>query len=128
MPRGKMPGMIDRSKVIDEVCYIHLVVSGHAGDSNLHPNILCDIRDTEEMIRVEKAVSAIFDAALELGGTLSGEHGIGTMKAPFMKRELGSVGLEMMKRIKDAWDPNQILNPGKIFSTSEAEVLVLRNG
>ncbi len=78
-------------------------------------------------MRVEKAVSEIFDAALELGGTLSGEHGIGTMKAPFMKRELGAAGLEMMRRIKDAWDPNQILNPGKVFPSSDEEVLVLRN-
>ena len=67
------------------------------------------------MKRVELAVAEIFQAAVELGGTLSGEHGIGTMKAPFMEMELGAVGLEMMKRIKMAWDPNHILNPGKIF-------------
>lgn len=127
VPRSKIPEMIERLKVIGQKFDVHLVVFGHAGDGNLHPNILCDIRDTEEMMRVEKAVSEIFDAALELGGTLSGEHGIGTMKAPFMKRELGAAGLEMMRRIKDAWDPNQILNPGKVFPSSDEEVLVLRN-
>ncbi len=67
------------------------------------------------MKRVEQAVAEIFQAAVELGGTLSGEHGIGTMKAPFMEMELGAAGLDMMKRIKQAWDPNNILNPGKIF-------------
>ena len=66
---------------------------------------------------VEKAVEEIFQAAIELGGTLSGEHGIGTLKAPFMEMELGAVGVDMMKRIKQAWDPNDILNPGKIFPT-----------
>jgi len=77
------------------------------------------------MIRVEKAVEEIFRAAVELGGTLSGEHGIGTLKAPFMEMELGAAGLDMMKRIKQIWDPNNILNPGKIFP-EEGQKLVLR--
>jgi glycolate oxidase len=81
----------------------------------LHPNIIADQRDEEEMRRVEQAVEEIFEAAVELGGTLSGEHGIGLMKAPFMEMELGKDGLHMMKLIKDAWDPQNILNPGKIF-------------
>jgi glycolate oxidase len=68
------------------------------------------------MRRVEEAVGEIFRAAVELGGTLSGEHGIGTMKAPYMEMELGPAGLDMMRRIKQAWDPNNILNPYKIFS------------
>ncbi|MFD6442053.1 FAD-binding oxidoreductase, partial [Peribacillus sp. NPDC060186] len=82
---------------------------------NLHPNIICDKTDKEEMSRVELAVSEIFMAAIELGGTLSGEHGIGMMKAPFMEMELGASGLDIMKRIKEVWDPNNIMNPGKIF-------------
>ena len=81
----------------------------------MHPNIVADARDKDEMKRVEQAVSDLFAAAVELGGTLSGEHGIGTMKAPFMEMELGADGLELMKRIKRAWDPHNILNPGKIF-------------
>ncbi|TMZ53316.1 glycolate oxidase subunit GlcD, partial [Klebsiella pneumoniae] len=84
VPRSKIPDMIDRLNRIKEKYNIHLVVFGHAGDGNLHPNIICDQRDTEEMIQVEQAVSEIFNAAIELGGTLSGEHGIGTMKSPFM--------------------------------------------
>ena len=120
--------MIDRLNRIKEKYNIHLVVFGHAGDGNLHPNIICDQRDTEEMIQVEQAVSEIFNAAIELGGTLSGEHGIGTMKSPFMEEELVSITLDMMRRIKTAWDPNHILNPGKIFPEPDQNSLVLRDG
>jgi glycolate oxidase len=115
VPRSKIPEMFARLKAIREKYQVNLVVFGHAGDGNLHPNIVADKRDKEEMKRVEQAVAEIFAAALELGGTLSGEHGIGNMKAPFMEMELGKVGLEMMKRIKDSWDPKNIMNPGKIF-------------
>jgi glycolate oxidase len=115
VPRSKIPDMFQRLKEIKEKYKIDLVVFGHAGDGNLHPNIIADERDKEEMKRVEQAVEEIFQAAIELGGTLSGEHGIGTLKAPFMEMELGAVGVDMMKRIKQAWDPNDILNPGKIF-------------
>ncbi|SDD03451.1 glycolate oxidase [Melghirimyces thermohalophilus] len=128
VPRSKIPDMIDRLNRIKEKYNIHLVVFGHAGDGNLHPNIICDQRDTEEMIQVEQAVSEIFNAAIELGGTLSGEHGIGTMKSPFMEEELGSITLDMMRRIKTAWDPNHILNPGKIFPEPDQNSLVLRDG
>ena len=107
--------MFQRLKEIRKKYDIDLVVFGHAGDGNLHPNIIADKRDKEEMRRVEQAVGEIFEAAVELGGTLSGEHGIGTLKAPFMEMELGAAGVEMMKRIKQSWDPKNILNPGKIF-------------
>lgn len=115
VPRSKIPDMFQRLKEIREKYKVHLVVFGHAGDGNLHPNIIADQRDEEEMRRVEQAVEEIFEAAVQLGGTLSGEHGIGLMKAPFMEMELGEGGLSMMKLIKDAWDPQNILNPGKIF-------------
>jgi glycolate oxidase len=115
VPRSKIPEMCRRLQEIKEKYNLNLVVFGHAGDGNLHPNIVADKQDKDEMRRVEQAVAEIFEAAVSLGGTLSGEHGIGTMKAPFMEMELGSVGLDMMKRIKQAWDPNNIMNPGKIF-------------
>ncbi|BCJ87712.1 glycolate oxidase subunit GlcD [Effusibacillus dendaii] len=115
VPRAKIPEMFERLRQIRDKYNIHLVVFGHAGDGNLHPNIIADIRDKDEMRRVEEAVGEIFKAAVELGGTLSGEHGIGTMKAPYMEMELGPVGLDMMRRIKQAWDPDNILNPYKIF-------------
>ncbi|WP_134701142.1 FAD-binding oxidoreductase [Ammoniphilus sp. YIM 78166] len=115
VPRSQIPEMFARLKKIREKYKVNLVVFGHAGDGNLHPNIVADKRDKEEMKRVEKAVAEIFETAIELGGTLSGEHGIGNMKAPFMEMELGAAGLDMMRRIKESWDPKNIMNPGKIF-------------
>ncbi|WP_436374907.1 FAD-binding oxidoreductase [Cytobacillus sp. BC1816] len=125
IPRSKIPEMFRRLQEIKAKYEIDLVVFGHAGDGNLHPNIITDKQDKEEMKRVEKAVEEIFTAAIELGGTLSGEHGIGTMKAPFMEMELGEAGLEMMIRMKKAWDPNNIMNPGKIFPETKGQRLVL---
>lgn len=115
VPRSKIPEFCRRLQQIKEKYKIDLVVFGHAGDGNLHPNIICDKRNKQEMSRVEQAIQAIFSAALELGGTLSGEHGIGTMKSAFMAQEFSQETLDMMERIKHAWDPNHILNPGKIF-------------
>ncbi|WNF38562.1 FAD-linked oxidase C-terminal domain-containing protein [Bacillaceae bacterium IKA-2] len=125
VPRSKIPEMFDRLNKIRDKYNLELVVFGHAGDGNLHPNILADKRDRDEMKRVEMAVAEIFEAAIELGGTLSGEHGIGTMKSPFMEKELGTMGLAMMKRVKEAWDPNNIMNPGKIFPEKGQSKLVL---
>ena len=115
VPRSQIPAMVERLKQIRDKYQLNLVVFGHAGDGNLHPNIITDKRNIEEMKKVEEAVSEIFKAAIELGGTLSGEHGIGMLKAPYMEMELGETGLLMMKKIKQAWDPNNIMNPGKIF-------------
>lgn len=116
VPRSQIPAMMGRLMEIRRKYDLNLVVFGHAGDGNLHPNIITDKRNTAEMKRAEEAVGEIFQAAIDLGGTLSGEHGIGLMKAPYMERELGPHGLGMMKKIKSAWDPNNILNPGKIFA------------
>ncbi|WP_240374185.1 FAD-binding oxidoreductase [Bacillus piscicola] len=126
VPRSQIAPMIERLQQIKEKYQVELVVFGHIGDGNLHPNILCDKRNNEEMGRVEEAVAELFETAIDLGGTLSGEHGIGTMKAPFMERELGAAGLDMMKRIKESWDPNNIMNPNKIFP-EKGQKLVLRN-
>lgn len=126
VPRSKIPDMMKKLNEIKEKYDLNLVVFGHAGDGNLHPNIITDKRDIEEMKKVEDAVSAIFKAAVDLGGTLSGEHGIGTLKSPYMTMELGEVGVEMMKKIKEAWDPLNILNPGKIFPQPNQTKVVLR--
>lgn len=115
VPKSKIPEAFKRLEQIRDKYRLHLVIFGHAGDGNLHPNIMTDKRDNEEMKRVELAVGEIFRIAIELGGTLSGEHGIGTMKAPFMEMEMGAIAVEMMRKIKTAWDPNNIMNPGKIF-------------
>ncbi len=126
VPRDKIPEMMERLSEIRTKYDLNLVVFGHAGDGNLHPNIITDKRNIEEMKKVEDAVGEIFEAAIELGGTLSGEHGIGTLKAPYMELELGKDGLMMMQKIKDAWDPNNIMNPGKIFPKEGQTKVVLR--
>jgi glycolate oxidase len=76
---------------------------------------MTDRENKEEMERVEKAVKRLFSETLELGGTISGEHGIGLTKAPYLKMELGEIGYSTMKKIKELFDPNNILNPGKMF-------------
>jgi glycolate oxidase len=115
VPRSKIPEMVRRLKAISTKYNLYLPVFGHAGDGNLHPNIIADKRDHEEMERVEKAVAELFQAALDLGGTLSGEHGIGLMKKTYLVWETGDVGINYMKAIKNAVDPKGILNPGKMF-------------
>lgn len=115
VPRSKIPEMVKRLREIASKYNLHIPVFGHAGDGNLHPNILADKNNKEEMERVQKAVDEIFQAALELRGTLSGEHGIGIMKKPYLQWELGEVGIEYLRAIKRAVDPNNILNPGKVF-------------
>jgi glycolate oxidase len=125
VPRSQIPAMMEKLSQIRKKYDLNLVVFGHAGDGNMHPNIITDKRNIEEMKRVEKAVSEIFEAAISLGGTLSGEHGIGTLKAPYMEMELGEAGLDLMKKVKEAWDPHHILNPGKIFPKAGQTKVVL---
>lgn len=116
VPRSKIPEMIKKVREIAEKYGIKMVIFGHAGDGNLHPNVLTDKRNKEEMARVEEAVAELFQATVEMGGTLSGEHGIGYMKAPFLKWETGETGYQVMKAIKKQLDPHNILNPGKMFT------------
>ena len=120
VPRSKVPEIILKLQQIRDKYSISLVIFGHAGDGNLHPNIIADENDPEEMQRVEAAIKEIFQAAVSLGGTLSGEHGIGILKAPFMPLEFGPQELDMMHRIKEALDPKGILNPGKILQERKA--------
>lgn len=115
VPVSQIPAMISRVGEIAKKYDLLIPVFGHAGDGNLHPNILCDRRDREEIARVREAAREIFEAAVALGGTLSGEHGIGVLKKQFMDLDLGTDALALMRRIKDAIDPEGIMNPGKIF-------------
>ncbi len=115
VPRSAIPAAIQRLKAISAKYGLPIVIFGHAGDGNLHPNILFDQRIPEQCAKVEQMVREEFSASLELGGTLSGEHGVGASKRPYMEKALGPISIEMQKRIKQAFDPLNILNPGKIF-------------
>lgn len=115
VPRSRIPEMVSAVQAIAKKYNLKMVIFGHAGDGNLHPNILSNKHDKEEMARVEKAVEELFQAALKLGGTLSGEHGIGYMKAPFLVWETGAEGFAFGKAVKQAVDPKSLLNPGKLF-------------
>ncbi len=114
VPRSKIPAMIEALEDISKKFDLPIGTFGHAGDGNLHPTILTDKRDSEEWHRVEMAVEEIFARALALGGTLSGEHGIGTAKSRFLVKETGQATLDYSARMKNALDPRNILNPGKM--------------
>lgn len=115
VPRSKVPEMIRKIDHIADTCGIPIVNFGHAGDGNIHVNIMIDSKIPGEQEKADKAIAAVFAGALELGGTMSGEHGVGIMKAPFIPMELKQNAVDYMKTIKKALDPNNILNPGKIF-------------
>jgi glycolate oxidase len=116
VPRSKIPAMVKAVGQISREFNLSIGTFGHAGDGNLHPTILTDKRDKAEWERVEQAIAAIFDQALALGGTLSGEHGTGIAKACFLEKETSPATILLSQRIKKALDPNNILNPGKIIA------------
>ncbi len=115
VPRSEIAEMVRRINQIAKKYDLTIATFGHAGDGNLHPTCLTDIRNSEEMKRVEHAFEEIFEAAISLGGTITGEHGIGEMKAPYLEWKVGASGIEMMKGIKAVFDPKNIMNPGKVF-------------
>ena len=121
VPRSAISQVVRQIRAIAEKHDLPIPIFGHAGDGNLHPNILCDRHDPAEMQRVRAAAGEIFSAALACGGTLSGEHGIGLLKREFLEEDLGHEAIEAMKKIKLALDPKNILNPGKIFPAGHSE-------
>ncbi len=119
VPRAQIPEAVRRIKEISRKHDLPIVVFGHAGDGNLHPNILFDIRDADQWERVQSIVAEIFATAVELGGTLSGEHGVGVLKRAYLEGALGTDSIEVQERIKKALDPKGLLCPGKIFPQAE---------
>ena len=115
VPRSRIVELVEAVNSIAKKYDIMIGTFGHAGDGNLHPTILTDLRDKEEEKKVEKVIEEIFIETVKLDGTLSGEHGIGLTKARFLKLEISDEVYKLMKKIKQALDPNNILNPGKLF-------------
>ncbi len=115
VPRSKIPELISYAQELSKTLEVIIICFGHAGDGNIHVNFMYNKEDEEESKRTHVAVDKLFDKVLALGGSISGEHGIGFMKSPYLTRELSPQTIEIMKRIKKTFDPNNILNPGKIF-------------
>ena len=118
VPRSELAHMV---RVINEIATRHRLLIGtfgHLGDGNLHPTFLTNERDHEEMHRVEAALEEIVDETLKLGGTVTGEHGVGLAKKAFLRRQIGEGSFELMRAVKKALDPQGLLNPGKIFDAA----------
>ena len=115
VPVKMLPAIIRKIVELADKYQLKIGVLAHAGDGNLHPLIMTDLRDKEEMERVDKALVELYEAAMAMGGTLSGEHGIGIAKDRFMSMEFTQTSIDLMRGIKRVFDPNNILNPGSFL-------------
>jgi len=115
VPRSKVPELVARIEEIGRKHSTFVANFGHAGDGNIHVNFVVDRDDPDEIARARQCVSETFQLSVDLGGTISGEHGIGYVKAPYLNYAIDRPTLEIMKGLKKVFDPNGILNPGKMF-------------
>ena len=115
VPSGRIPDTVEYINQLARDLDLNIVLFGHFGDGNVHTNLLVDPADKGEMARVDIALDKIFRYVISVNGSISGEHGIGISKKPFMKYQFNSVEMELFKNIKKAFDPENLLNPGKIF-------------
>jgi glycolate oxidase len=115
VPINKIPDMVEVTQRIQRTSGLNVVSFGHAGDGNIHCNIMYDKSNGDELERAEKALKELFRETLRLGGTITGEHGVGITKKRFLPDEIGETQIELMRGIKAVFDPLNILNPGKIF-------------
>jgi glycolate oxidase len=114
VPRSKLPETLRKFGEIGEKYDLKIPCFGHSGDGNIHTNVMVDGKNPDEVERGYKAIEEVFQATIDLGGTLSGEHGIGMAKAPYMKMAFTDAEMELFRSIKKAFDPNNILNPDKM--------------
>jgi len=115
VPRSELANMIRFIQQVAARYEVAVGTFGHMGDGNLHPTFLTDEKNAAEMARVEKAMTEIFEYAVKLGGTITGEHGVGLAKKAFLPKAIGDASLGLMRRLKRTLDPDNLLNPGKIF-------------
>ncbi len=115
VPRSELARMIRFVEAVAKKYQLKIGTFGHMGDGNLHPTFLTDERNHEEMRRVEEAFKEIFDEAIRLGGTITGEHGVGLAKKSFLPKFAGDAQMRVMRELRRALDPQGILNPGKMF-------------
>jgi len=115
VPRSEIAKLVSRINEIGKKNNVRIGTFGHAGDGNLHPNYLTDKRDKEAFANAEKSVLEVEEAAIELGGTITAEHGVGLYKKRLLEKMVGSPSMMMMRTLKKMMDPNNVMNPGKIF-------------
>jgi FAD/FMN-containing dehydrogenase len=115
VPRGRVPQLMAIVQEIKRDYRLRVASFGHAGDGNIHVNLMVDPADAGEMARATQAERTLFERVVALEGSISGEHGIGFAKKSYIGLELSAIEIALMKRVKAAFDPNGILNPGKIF-------------
>ena len=115
VPVKRLPDIIRKIVELADTYQLKIGVLAHAGDGNLHPLIMTDLRDEDEMARIDNALDELYEATIAMGGTLSGEHGIGIAKDRFMEMEFSQSAIDIMRGIKRVFDPNNILNPGSFL-------------
>ena len=113
VPRSRIPALLERTEAISAARDVTIGTFGHAGDGNMHPTIVIPHGDEDALVRGKLAFDDLLGAALDLGGTITGEHGIGVVKQPFLEREVGAGNLAVQRSIKRTLDPHDLLNPGK---------------
>jgi glycolate oxidase len=115
VPRSRIPDMLRYVETLQAETGLTMICFGHAGDGNIHFHIMLDKSASADLEKANAAVGKVFDKTLALGGSISGEHGVGLSKQPYLSKEIGGVEQQLMKQIKQVFDPGGILNPGKIF-------------
>ncbi len=115
VPVGRLTDLIRRGQEISATRGLEITMSGHAGDGNLHPSIFFDAADPSSREHAEEAFGDLVTAALEMGGTITGEHGVGTLKAPWLRLELDERELDRQQAVKAVFDPRGVMNPGRVF-------------
>jgi glycolate oxidase len=115
VPRSRLAELVAHIERIAEQNRLRIFTLGHAGDGNLHPTVVFDQDDTDEARRARAAYDAIMATALALGGTITGEHGVGLLKRDWLERELAPVSMELQRGVKKLFDPRNLLNPGKVI-------------
>jgi len=116
VPRSRLADFIGAVEQIAAEVDITVGVLGHAGDGNMHPTVVFDETDPEQARRAQVAFDRIMEVGLELGGTITGEHGVGVLKRDWLAQEIGPVAIDVHRAIKAALDPENILNPGKVVA------------
>ncbi len=116
VPRTRLADLVARVEQVSADCGLTIGIVGHAGDGNFHPTVVFDGQDAEQVKKAQQAFDDIMEISLDLGGTITGEHGVGVLKMQLLERELGELSIQVHRDIKKALDPLSILNPGKVFT------------